>query len=154
MKFKLVKKKNRPNYYAYISYYNNETGKTERKCPYAGIIAKESNKREAECILKEMVKKYEQRQVDFSKDRLFTSYLLHWFDSIKSLLDPVTYKTYGMIVKDQIIPYFQPRKLKLCDISTVHIRDYMIHKGKQASANTVKKHLINIRQCLDMPVND
>lgn len=65
-----------------------------------------------------------------------------------------TYDVYKLIFKSHILPYFEPKKLKVRDIAPMHLDQYISLKEKTLSANTIRKHLANISKCLDSAVKN
>ncbi len=65
---------------------------------------------------------------------------------------PSTYDAYRLVVCNQLIPYYEPKKLKVKDLTPLHIQDYINFKMQAVSANTVRKHIIIISRALDSAV--
>jgi integrase len=53
---------------------------------------------------------------------------------------------------NQIIPFYEPKKLKVRDLMPLHIQQYMNHKLKNVSPNTARKHLWNLSKCLNSAI--
>lgn len=145
-------KKERSNYYVLIRYQDNMTGKERQKWITTDIPVKGNNKREANARLKEILSDFEGQNVDLSKDVLFTVFIREWLENLKSAIEAVTYDTYRLIIHNQIIPYYEPKKLKIKDITPLHIQQYVTFKLKTVSPNTVTKHLWNLSKCFDSAV--
>lgn len=150
MKAYLRVRKTAATYYCLLKY--QEGGKQRSKEISTGIPIKGNNKRKAEKKCEEIRQQYEKmfetNKIDVS-DVLFIDYLQEWLDSQKRLLKPSTYYGYSMIMKNHIIPFFKPKKLKLIDVTPKHIQDYynfMLDSGLNPS--TVKRHHANIRKAL------
>lgn len=144
-------KKDRPNYYIVLD-YKDDMGKRKRKWIPTDIPVKGNTKRRIEEKRKEVLAEYENQDVDLSKDVLFTVYLEQWLDNLSVSIAASTYEAYKLVIFNQVIPYFEPKRLKVKDVTPLHIQGYINHKIKTASANTVRKHLVNISKCLDSAV--
>ena len=149
MRATLHTKKDRPNYYIVIRYQDEITGKERQKWITTDIAVKGNNKRKADIKLKEVSSEYENVKIDLSKNILFIEYLKQWLEHLKPSIELVTYDTYRLIIYNQIIPFYEPKKIKLKDLTPLHIQQYITFKLKTLSPNTVRKHLYNISKCLD-----
>ena len=149
MRATLQTKKDRPNYYVVLDYTDETTGKRKLKWVATDISKNGNNKRAANAKLKEVLDEYENEYIDLGKNILFTEYLKQWLENLKPSIELVTYDTYRLIIYNKIIPFFEPKKLKLKDITPLHIQQYITFRLKTVSPNTVRKHLYNISKCLD-----
>jgi integrase len=145
-------RKSRPNYFIILRYKDEVTGSAKTKTIATDIPVKGNNKRKAEAKLKELLAEYENPQVDFGKDILFTEFIKEWLENLKPSISPVTYDGYHAIVYTRIIPFFEPKKLKVRDLTPMHIQRYINFRLQTVSPNTVKKHLWNISKCLNSAV--
>ena len=115
-------KKNRPNYYVLIRYQDEATGKERQKWVTTDISVKGNNKRKAEERRKEVLSEHEQNKIDMGKGVLFTVFIVMWLELLKQSIEAVTYDTYKLIINNQIVPFYEPKKLKLKDVTPLHIR--------------------------------
>jgi len=145
-------KKNRPNYYILIRYRDEVTGKERQKWETTDISVKGNNKRKAEARLKEVLTEYEQGKVDIGKGVMFTVFIMEWLEILRPSIEAVTYDTYKLIIYNQIIPFYEPMKLKLKEVTPLHIQKYVNFKLKSVSPNTVRKHLWNLSKCFDSAI--
>jgi len=148
-------KKGRPNYYIVIRYQDEITGKERQKWETTDIPVKGNNKRMAEERRKDVLAEYKKARdgsIDMSRDVLFTVFILLWLKQLRSSIEAVTYDTYKMIICNQIIPFFEPMKLKLKDVTSLHIQKYVDFKLKLVSPNTVRKHLWNLSKCFNAAI--
>jgi len=145
-------KKNRPNYYIVVRYQDETTNKERQKWITTNISVKGDNKRRAEQKRKEVLAEYEQNKIDLSKDVLFTVFIKEWLEYLKPSIELVTYDGYKLIIYNQIIPFFEPKKLKVRNLTPLHIQEYINFKLKKISPNSVRKHLWNLSKCLDSAV--
>jgi len=147
-------KKDRPNYYVLIRYRDETAGKERQKWVSTDIPVKGNNKRRAEERRVEVLTDFQQNQqsADLSKDVLFTVFIQEWLENHKQSIDAVTYDTYRLVLHNQVIPFYEPKKLKLKDVTPLHIQQYVKFKLKTASSNTVRKHLMNLSVCFNAAI--
>jgi len=145
-------KKDRPNYYVLIRYQDEATGKERQKWVTTDISVKGNNKRKAEARLREVLAEYESLKIDLSKDIEFIVFLKEWLENVKPSIEITTFEAYRQVVYNQLIPFYEPKKLKLRDVTSLHIQKYVAFKLKSASANTVRKHLWNLSKCFDSAI--
>jgi integrase len=145
-------KKERPNYYILVRYKDEMTGKERQKWETTDIAVKGNNKRKAEARLKEVLAEYEQNKVDMGRSILFTVFIMQWLEQLKPSIEAVTYDTYRLIIYNQIIPFYEPKKLKLKEVAPLHIQQYVNFKLKSVSPNTVRKHLWNLSKCFNSAI--
>jgi len=148
-------KAERLNYYAVLDYIDEATGERKRPWINTNIPIKGNNKRKAQDRLKEIMLEYEEKisqNVNLSNDILFVDYLQEWLENYKASIAEVTYDSYKRIINGQIIPFFKPKKLKVQEVTPLHIQQYITFKLKSISPNTIRKHLWNISKCLDSAV--
>ena len=96
---------------------------------------------------------YKEVSISGTKEEiLFCDFLLYWLHLIRSSIDESTYSGYQNVIKQHIIPYFQPKKYTLADIehNPVYIQDYYTYElnERQVSANTLIHRHANIRTAL------
>jgi len=152
-------KKGRPFYYIVLNYVD-DTGKQKRPWIKTDIPVKGDNKNRVKARLKEVLAEYETQKIDLGKDVLFTVFLKEWLENLRPSIEAVTYDTYRLIVYNQIIPFFEAKKLKLRDVTSLHIQKYVKHKletipprkQKAPSPNTIRKHLWNLSKCFDSAI--
>jgi len=145
-------KKGRPNYYIVIRYQDETTKKERQKWITTDISVKGDNKRRANERLKEVLAEYEGQKIDLSKDVLFTVFIKEWLENLRPSIEESTYGSYRQVIHNQIIPFYEPKRLKIKDITPMHIQQYVNFKLKSASANTVRKHLWNLSKCFDSAI--
>lgn len=148
----LQTKSGRPNYYVLIRYKDETTGNERQKWVSTDIPVKGNNKRKADEKLKQVIAEYEQQKIDLGKDVLFTEFMQNWLEGLKHSIAPTTFDGYNYVLNSHIIPFFKPKLLKVKDLTPAHIQQYVNHKMKTVSSNTVIKHLRNISKCLDSAV--
>lgn len=97
---------------------------------------------------------YKEASISGTKDEiLFCDFLLYWLHLVRSSIDVSTYGSYQNVIKQHIIPYFQPKNYTLADIekNPVYIQDYYNYElnKRKVSANTVIHRHANIRSALE-----
>jgi len=147
----LQTKKGRPYYYVILRYEDETTGKERQKWVTTDILVKGNNKRKAEKMKEEILAQYEREQVDLSKNALFVDFMAQWLETRKDIkaIALTTYDGYKAVYDRHIMPYFEPLKLKVRDLTPSHLEKYMSAKIKVLSPNSVLKHMYNISKCLD-----
>lgn len=115
-----------------------------------GVKAIRGNKRKAEQRMNEILSKYEDNPTMFDKID-FTHYIKIWLNDAKNHIDLITYEGYSQYANKHIIPYFEPKKLKLQDVKLSDIESYYKYKsvsgrldGKQGglSYRSIKLHSV------------
>jgi len=143
-------KKDRPNYYVVLDYKDSNAAR-KRKWISTDIPVAGNNKRKAEQKRKEVLAEYETLSdvVDLSKDILFVDFMKEWLENLKHSIAPTTYDGYNLTLNTHIVPYFQPKRLKLRGLTALHLQQYINVKMDRLSPNSIIKHLRNISKCLD-----
>ena len=146
-------KKGRANWYAVLNVYDAE-GKRKRKWIDAGVaVDSPKHKTRAKARLEEILVEYRQSGVDLTKETLFVDFMVGWLDTMKLSVAPTTYDGYIYAINTHILPYFEPKKLKVAEMTPAVIQKFINDKlSGELSPNTVRKFLFNISKCLDMAV--
>lgn len=130
-----------------INYYDVD-GKRKQKSKSTGLVVK-GNKRKAQIMLDELLHEYNDDVTKlFSKDMLFSDYMLQWLEEYKSEVRGNTYQNYKYVVEAHIVPYFKERGITIKELRPRDLKAYYNFKLKTLSANTVKKHHANIHKAL------
>ena len=154
MTARIETKTGRPYYYIVLDYKDADNNR-RRKVITTDISTKGNTKRAIEERRKEILAEYENQdieahtEVDLRGDILFTDYILQWLETQRKALADSTFQLYEYHVNKCIVPYFEPKKLMLKDLTPTHIDKYAKAKMKSVSNNTVRKYLTNISKCLD-----
>jgi len=148
----LQTKKDRPYYYVLLRYLDEMTGKERQKWIKTDILVKGNNKRKAEKRRDEVLAEFNNQKVDIGKDIFFTDFMKSWLENLKHSIAPTTFDDYNLILQVHILPYFEPKKLKVKDLTPAHIQQYINFKMQSISPNTIIKHMRNISKCLDSAV--
>jgi len=145
-------KKNSPYYYAVID-TKDKFGDRKQKWISTRVPVAGNNKRQANEKLKEILAEHEAvGDHDLSKDVLFTVFVAEWLENLKSSIEASTYDSYRLVIHNQIIPFYESKKLKLRDVTALHIQAYINFKLKTVKPQTVKKHLWNLSKCFDTAI--
>jgi len=142
-------------YYAVLS-YKDKNKKYKTKWIPTGYEIK-GNKTKAKTKIDEFIEQY--RHLEYNeadgKNILFTDAIRQWLENKKNKIERSTYEGYLNYAESHILPYFEPKKLYLQDITPRHIKDYYEDKfkggrkdGKEGglSVRSIKKHSIVFKQ--------
>ncbi len=135
--------------YYIILNVKDENGNRKQKWIATDLVEK-SNKRNAEKLLRDTIKEYEDKKLIFTKKIMFSDFMAEWLKMMKNTVKPNTYDSYRIVVDIHVIPYFKQLNISLQDLEPVHIQKYyntQIENG--LSPNTVLKHHANIHKALD-----
>jgi len=115
------------------------------------------NKKKAEALLTDIIeenKHLEYNEADRSRI-LFVQAIKDWLEGTKNKIERSTHEGYMNYVNRHIVPYFEPLKLYLDEVSPKHIKGYYEYKysggrldGKSGglSVRSIKKHSIVFKQ--------
>lgn len=145
-------KKDRPHYYVVIRYLDEKTGTKRQKWETTDIPVKGNNKRRAERRKDEILEQYKNKHLDLSNSTLFTDFMRQWLINRKHAIEQTTYEGYLSIFEKHVCPFFEPKKLKVRDVTPSHIQQYITHTIEKVSANSIKRHLANISTCMDAAI--
>ncbi len=134
-------------YYAVVN-YTDEDGNRKLKWISTRLKVDGSNKRKADKFLRDVISQHEDSKVIFSKEVLFSDWMLSWLDRMKSNVELTTWEGYESYVRVHIVPYFSVRRIMLTDLEPKHLQDYFTEKLKNGRADgkgglcveSVKKH--------------
>lgn len=147
-------------YYAVINLID-ANGKRKQKWISTGLEVK-GNKKNADQFLRDRLKDYEQSKQLAQADMLFADYVHVWLEHVKTSVDIITYQGYLSVAKAHIIPYFEARQFKLCDIGREQIQAYIDEKSQHGrldgkgglSPKTIKTHKLIIQLALKEAVKN
>ena len=126
----------------------------EQKWIKTGIDVKGNNLHKAQEKMNEILYEYSNNPEMFN-NVLFTTYIRQWLNKVEKEVDTITYKGYEQYATKHIIPYFEPLKLKLKDVTTADIEGYYNNKavsgrldGKEGglSYRTIKLHSVTLNR--------
>lgn len=136
--------------------YSDENGKRKTKWISTGLPVK-GNKKKAEDMLLEKRSEFIPPTAAYFQETetgtiLFTDFMEYWLGIAKQSITDVTYAHYCRAVKNVINPYFEKKRLKLCDLTAKHLQDFYTEKLKTISANSVIHYHANIHKALKYAV--
>lgn len=139
-------------YYVVVTYYLD--GKRKQKWESTGLSVSGNNKRKAEAQRKSLIKKYESSPALPENQLFFHDFIVQWLEKTKSTISSGTYYEYRKIVHNGIVPYFEKRRIPLCDLKPYHIQAFYDFKmqSDKVSANTVHHYHANIHKALTYAV--
>ena len=140
----------RYNRYYVVLNLKDEYGKRKQKVVNTELEFKPGNKRKAEKILRDLLKKYEDTQITVCNNILFGDYMVEWLKNREGEIETSTYQGYWHIINHRIAPYFNQRKITLQNITASDIQKYYRTLSNDGlSANTIKRHHANIRKAIN-----
>ena len=127
-------------YYAVLS-YKGKNGKRKRKWIPLGLKAKRGNLKKAEDMLVEIRCNFSATDETVPEgtlypDMLFTDFLREWLNSVDGIKD-TTYRSYYLIIMKKVIPYFEEKGLRLCDVKPHNLQTFYKEEGKSVKSKTV-----------------
>ena len=141
---------NRYNRYYVVLNLKDEYGKRKQKVVNTELEFKPGNKRKAEKILRDLLKKYEDTQITVCNNVLFGDYMIEWLKNREGEIETSTYQGYWHIINHHIAPYFNQRKITLQDLTASDIQKYYRKLSDDGlSANTIRRHHANIRKAIN-----
>ncbi|MBQ8541667.1 MAG: site-specific integrase [Clostridia bacterium] len=134
-------------YHMKLSWVSAE-GKRQRKSKSTNLPER-GNKKRAHDMLIDFQREQEAELIangNGIKDILFTDYLKQWLEKTKLQIRLTTYSGYHDNIHGVIIPYFEPMKLKLREVTPKHIQDFYTNQRKRVKGTTVKSYHANIHK--------
>ena len=134
-------------YHMKLSWVSAE-GKRQRKSK-STELPERGNKKRAQDMLIDFQREQEAELAangNSTKDILFTDYMKQWLEKTKLQVRLTTYSGYHDNVYGVIIPYFEPMKLKLREVTPKHIQDFYIKQRQRVKGTTVKSYHANIHK--------
>lgn len=144
-------------YYAVLNLKAN--GKRKAKWIFTGYTVK-GNKTRASAVLEELKREYSLKEELVSPDTLFCDYIRHWLNDKKSEIDEITYQSYHQYVYKHLLPFYEKKSLKLCDVKASDIQKY-IDKAKSSgklngkgglSRRSIKLHITVLIQVFNKAI--
>jgi len=110
---------------------------------------KARNKKEAEKALRDRLTAHEEHRA--TKTRYYlVDWLCEWMaTTAANKVTTSTLEGYQMYMDKHIVPYFKPLRLKLDEVTVVHIQGYFDAKRKSLTASSLRKHRVIINQALN-----
>ena len=143
--------------------YKDKNDKWQQKWEATGLESK-GNKKKAEAMIPGLIEK--NKHLDYSENKgddkiLFAESTKQWLASKENKVARSTYEGFVIYVTKHILPYFEPKKLFLQDITPKHIRDYYDYKHRGGrldnkpgglNVQSIKKHSAILKQVLNEAV--
>ena len=111
----------------YMVLNSTENGKRKQKWISTGLPVK-GNKRKAEQMLRETLRKYETQAGIVHDDVRFSDYIRLWLEQTKKRVDEVTYQGYDTLAQTHILPYFDALGIRLQEVTTKVLQAYFDEK--------------------------
>ena len=111
----------------YMVLNSTENGKRKQKWISTGLPVK-GNKRKAEQMLRETLRKYETQAGIVHDDVRFSDYIRLWLKQAKKRVDEVTYQGYDTLAQTHILPYFDALGIRLQEVTTKVLQAYFDEK--------------------------
>ena len=132
--------------YQCIISYKDHDGKRKTK-QVSTVLEAKGNKKRAEEFLSELPRTFEppkaqREENEFRDDMLLSEFIPLWLKAIEKTVKPTTFSGYKRVATSKILPYFEAKKLRLCDIQAKHIQNFCIFELKSTGAHTVKHEYV------------
>lgn len=141
----------------YIVLNLTENGKRKQKWIATGLDVK-GNKRRAEKLLRDTLTQYEVAPPAPKCDTLLADYIRDWLKIARRRVDEVTYQGYEQSANGQVIPYFEERKTKLCDVTVKLLQTYFDEKAdhgrKDGSGGVSPASLRQYKNIINQTLNE
>jgi integrase len=146
----------------YIVLNITDDGKHKQRWISTGLKTR-GDKRKAEAFMHKVITEYGTGGDAYDTEGiLFVDYVQKWLKVHKTQVDTVTWVGYSSIVQVHILPYFEPLRLCIQDVTRKHIQNYYDDKftngrcdGKGGlSAKSVKEHGLVINMVFKNAVED
>ena len=139
-------------FYMVLSFTVN--GKRQTKWLPTGLVVK-GNKKRAEVMLMETRQTFvppADTVVTSSGEMMFTDFMKMWLEVAKSTIKLTTYASYAAIVNNRIVPYFEPKNLKLSEVTATDIQVFYLWLLEQMTSNSVIHHHAVIHRAMKYAV--
>ena len=143
-------------YYAVLS-YKDADGIRKRKWVSTGLSVR-GNKKRAESMLPDILAAHADLEPKQTESVLFVDYIRKWLLRKKADVQLSTWEGYEIYVTRHIIPYFEPLRLNIDQVTPKHIQDYYEsrltcrrpdHKPGGLKPVSVKKHAPVLNQIFE-----
>ena len=124
-------------YYVALN-WKDSSNKRKQKWVQAGLSVSGNNKRKADAKRDEILQQYQDTITVNGNDMLFSAWLLQWLEESKGTIAESTYASHKNTISNVICPWFEARKIKLCDLKPYHIQEFYNERLKSVSANTIR----------------
>lgn len=137
--------------------YKDILGKPQRKWVSTNLAVR-GNKKRAEAMLPDIIEEYLYLEPKNCKSILFVDYIREWLIRKKADVQLSTWEGYEIYVTRHIIPYFEPLRLNIDQVTPKHIQDYYEsrlncqrsdHKAGGLKPVSIKKHAPVLNQIFE-----
>ena len=137
--------------------YKDILGKPQRKWVSTNLAVR-GNKKRAEAMLPDIIEEYLYLEPKNCKSILFVDYIREWLIRKKADVQLSTWEGYEIYVTRHIIPYFEPLRLNIDQVTPKHIQDYYEsrlncqrsdHKAGGLNPVSIKKHAPVLNQIFE-----
>ena len=135
--------------------YKNKNNEWTSKWVSTGYMAKGNIKR-AESMIKDIIEKHKHLEYGEigGENILFIEAAKQWLETKNGIIAKSTYEGHVIYIHKHIIPYFEPLKLTLENVTPKHIRDYYEYKFKNGrkdgkgglNVQSIRKHSMVLKQ--------
>lgn len=141
------------NYYIVIYHYVK--GKRKAKWIKTDLTVSGHNKRKLEKLRLEKLREYTVKYSLNDSEMLFSDYLKKWIEESKHTISQSTYYSYRATIQNVICPYFEEKRILLCDLKPFQINDFYNYKmdNDNVTANTIHHYHANISKALNDAVD-
>ncbi len=141
----------------YIVLNTVENAKRKQKWIATGLDVK-GNKRRAEKLLRDTLTQYEAAPPAPKSDILLSDCVHDWLKVAKRRVDDVTYQGYEQSANAQVIPYFEERRTRLCDVTVKLLQAYFDeeadHGRRDGSGGVSPASLRQYKNILNQTLNE
>ena len=141
----------------YIVLNTVENAKRKQKWIATGLDVK-GNKRRAEKLLRDTLTQYEVAPPAPKSDMLLSDCIRDWLKVAKRRVDEVTYQGYEQSANAQVIPYFEERRTRLCDVTVKLLQAYFDeeadHGRKDGSGGVSPASLRQYKNIINQTLNE
>ena len=140
-------------YFYMVLNLKDETGKRVPKWIPTHLPVKGNKKKAEEMLLLER-QKYPS-SLNAKSQMLFADYMLYWLNKVKPNLEETTYASYESAITKRIVPYFQAKALRLCDVRPIDIQEFYTYcqTTYEISNNTIIHYHANLSSALKYALN-
>lgn len=118
--------------------FKDDKGIRKPKWIPTGLDVK-GNKKKADEMLRDLLKKYDGSNFDTLKTISFVAYIRQWLELKKTQIDIVTFEAYETTCNIHLIPYFEKMNLDIRDVTARQIQEYYNKKYLNGKIRRYKK---------------
>ena len=146
-------------YYAVLNLKVN--GKRKQKWISTGYIIK-GNRTKALAVLEELKREYNLKENLVNTETYLSDYIKIFLENKKSEIDETTYQGYHQYAYRHLIPFYEEKKLKMCDITVDSLQEYFDYAKEKGNLNgkgglaprSLQLHRIFLSQVINCAVRE